>query len=275
LKQSAEDSAGLVARRGCGVLVAVLSILLGAGPAAAQRHAGQYERADIEYGAQLYRGRCIACHGERGDAMPGANLASGRYRHAPTDRDLASVIRNGIPETAMIPTGYSDSEITAIIAYLRNMNTFDLDGVVQGDPDRGRELFAGKGECGTCHAINGRAIDGASPRFAPDLGNIGAARTAAMLERTLTNPHEGLLPINRPVRAVTRDGTVVTGRRLNEDTYTVQLIDERERLRSLEKADLRQYEVLTTATMPSYADLFTTEERADLVAYLLSLKGLN
>lgn len=202
--------------------------------------------------------------------MPGANLASGRYRHAPTDRELANVIRNGIPDTAMIPTGYSDSEITALIAYLHNMNTFDLAGVAAGDPARGRALFEGEGECGSCHAVNGNG-----PRFAPDLGSIGVERTAAVLERTLVDPHEALLPINRPVRAVTRDGVVVTGRRLNEDTYTVQLIDERERLRSLEKADLREYSVLDAAAMPSYADSFTVEERADLVAYLLSLKGLN
>lgn len=252
----------------CGTLV--LASIVATGAVRAQGHAAQYERADIEYGAQIYAGRCVACHGERGDAMQGANLASGKYRHAPTDRELANVIRDGIPDTAMIPTGYSEPEITALIAYLRNMNTFDLEGIVQGDPVRGRALFAGKGECGNCHAING-----AGPRFAPDLGDIGATRTAALLQRTLVDPHGALLPINRPVRAVTRDGTVVTGRRLNEDTYTVQLIDEHERLRSLEKADLRDYTVLTIPTMPSYADLFTAEERADLVAYLLSLKGLN
>ena len=36
-----------------------------------------------------------------------------------------------------------------------------------------------------------------------------------------------MMPINRPVRIVTKDGRTITGRRLNEDTYTVQLIDDR------------------------------------------------
>ena len=49
-----------------------------------------------------------------------------------------------------------------------------------------------------------------------------------------------MLPINRPVRAVTQDGRTIRGRRLNEDTYTVQLIDEQERLVSLVKADLQR-----------------------------------
>ena len=84
-----------------------------------------------------------------------------------------------------------------------------------------------------------------------------------------------MVPINRPVRAVTRDGTVINGRRLNEDTFTVQLVDDHERLVSLEKAELREYTILTTSPMPAYEQTLTDDERADLLAYLLTLKGLN
>ena len=61
------------------------------------------------------------------------------------------------------------------------------------------------------------------------------------------------MPINRSVRIVTNDGTRYNGRRLNEDTYTVQIVDENERLLSLEKDDLREYAILTESAMPSYA----------------------
>jgi len=80
------------------------------------------------------------------------------------------------------------------------------------------------------------------------------------------------MPINRPVRAVTRDGTVINGRRLNEDTYTVQLLDDQERLVALTKADLREFTILTTSPMPAQKNM-TPDELADLVAYLLTLKG--
>jgi putative heme-binding domain-containing protein len=252
------------------VFVIAFAVIHGGVPVHAQTHAGQYERADIEYGARLYAGQCVVCHGERGDAMPGANLRSGRFRNAPTDRELTNVIRVGLPGTAMAATGYSDSELTALVAYLRNMGSVDLSGAIQGDPERGRALFAGKGDCGSCHRVGAHG-----PRFAPDLSNIGALRTAATLHRSLLDPNEALLPINRPVRAVLRDGTVINGRRLNEDTFTVQLIDEHERLVSLRRAELREYDIGATAAMPSYRDVFTEQERADLVAYLLSLKGLN
>jgi mono/diheme cytochrome c family protein len=82
-----------------------------------------------------------------------------------------------------------------------------------------------------------------------------------------------MMPINRPVRAVTRDGKVINGRRLNEDTYTVQLLDDQEKLVSLTKADLREFTILTVSPMPSYRNTLTDAELADVVAYLLSLKG--
>ena len=238
--------------------------------AQAPAHAGQYEQADIEYGAQLYSGHCVVCHGERGDAMPGANLGSGRFRHAETDRDLTNVVRNGVPGTAMAPSAYTESELGALVAYLRNMSSVNLSAVRLGDPTRGRSLFVGKGNCGSCHRVG---ADG--PRAAPDLTSIGATRTAATLERSLLDPSVSMLPTNRPVRAVLRDGTVVTGRRLNEDTFTVQLLDSNERLVSLDRAAIREYTVGSEPTMPSYADVLSADERADLVAYLLSLKGQN
>jgi putative heme-binding domain-containing protein len=160
------------------------------------------------------------------------------------------------------------AEVAGVIAYVRNMNTFDRGSVAIGDAARGRAIFTGKGDCLRCHRV-----DGAGSRVAPDLSDVGATRSAASLVRSLTDPTSQMMPINRPVRAVMRDGTVVTGRRLNEDTSTVQLIDDKERLVSLVKSDLRELSVATASPMPSYRQMGDAEI-ADLVAYLLSLKGV-
>jgi putative heme-binding domain-containing protein len=149
------------------------------------------------------------------------------------------------------------------------MSSFNARGLMLGDSARGRALFEGAGNCASCHAVNGKG-----PRVAPDLGDIGALRTAELIHRTLLDPAGSMLPAIRPVRAVTRDGKVINGRRLNEDTYTVQLIDEQEHLLSLTKADLREYTVLKTTSMPSYKDKFSAQELTDLEAYLLSLRGV-
>ena len=80
-------------------------------------------------------------------------------------------------------------------------------------------------------------------------------------------------PINRPIHIVTKDGRVINGRRVNEDTYTVQMADQEGRLISLNKSDLREFTVSTKSTMPSYKQELTSEELGDVVTYLLSLKG--
>ena len=137
----------------------------------------------------------------------------------------------------------------------------------QADATRGRAILEGKGACLRCHRVKTNGS-----RSAPDLTTIGALLTADALQRVLVDPAKAMRPAVRSVRAVTRDGTVIVGRRLNEDMYTVQLIDEKEQLRSLPKSSLREFAVLATPRMPSYQDTLTPPERADLVAYLLSLK---
>ncbi len=101
---------------------------------------------------------------------------------------------------------------------------------------------------------------------------MGSTRTPAALYLSLVDPSSAMLPINRPIRLVTAEGEIIGGRRLNEDTYAVLLIDDRERLLSFDKPRLREYEVLTTLTMPAYAGRLTAEELSDLLGYLLSLK---
>jgi putative heme-binding domain-containing protein len=148
------------------------------------------------------------------------------------------------------------------------MRDFEAKSVALGDVRRGAALFESKGSCLACHRVNGKGS-----RKAPNLSQIGAMRPASLLEQSLLDPTASMLPMNRSIRAVTRDGTVITGRRINEDTFSVQLIDEQEHLLSVVKADLREYTVLKTSSMPSYKDALTRAERADVLAYLLSLKG--
>ena len=226
----------------CVFAVIGIAALAAARFAAAQApaHAGQYEQADIEYGAQLYSGHCVVCHGERGDAMPGANLGSGRFRHAETDRDLTNVIRNGVAGTAMAPSAYTESELGALVAFLRNMSSVNLERMKLGDPARGRALFVGKGDCDSCHRVG---ADG--PRAAPDLTQHRCDAHRRDSRACSARSERLAAAANRPVRAVLRDGTVVTGRRLNEDTFTVQLLDSNERLVSLDRAAIREYAVST------------------------------
>ena len=249
------------------VSACVVMWLVGFGGAGGAQDHGEYEQADIEYGLSVYGAQCATCHGESGDAIAGVDLRSGQLRRAASDRELRQLIRTGIPDTGMLAFDLDTAEMTGIIAYLRNMN-YETDVVALGDAARGRRVFEGRGDCARCHRVQGRG-----PRLAPELTGIGKVRAPSALRRSLLDPTGTMQPINRPVELVTADGTRVTGRRLNEDTYTVQLIDEQERLRSFDKAELREYTVLTVSPMPAYADQLSAEELADVLAYLVSLKG--
>jgi len=223
---------------------------------------------DVEFGAGLYAQHCVACHGNTGDGVAGVDLRSGKFRTATTDPQLRTVITNGFPNTGMPAFKLTQAELTGVVAYIRNMNAFDSSTMKPGNAANGQTVFEGKGACLSCHRVNNNGS-----RKAPDLSDIGVLRSAGSLERSLRDPSSQMIPINRPVRAVTRDGKVINGRRLNEDTYTVQIADEEGRLYSLHKPDLREYTVSTKSTMPSYEKELTRDELADVVSYLLSLRG--
>ena len=260
------------ARGGGRSVAAAAAILLAAsgGSLGVQVHPGQYAQADVEFGARVYADNCSTCHGAGGDGVDGVNLRSGRFRNASSDRDLQAVIAGGVPDTAMPPGEYTDAELSGLVAFIRTMGDVDPATLTIGDAARGRAVFLGKGDCLSCHRVAGQGS-----RSGPDLTAIGAVRSAGSLERTLLDPTGSMLPINRPIRAVTGGGREIRGRRLNEDTFTVQIIDQDERLVSLDKAGLREYEVLTTSPMPSYADRLGEQELSDLLAWLLSLKGVD
>lgn len=228
----------------------------------------QYTTADIEAGSRLYVNQCSLCHGPNGDGVNGVDLRRGVFRRSVSDEDLARVITSGLSSAGMPSFRFQPAELNAVLAYIRA--GFDPSGtaVKVGDPARGRTLFSGKAGCATCHRV-----EGIGPRTAPDLSDIGALRNPSALQRSLVDPTSAMLPINRPVRAVTKDGKTIRGRRLNEDTYTVQMIDDQERLVSLIKADLREYEIGKTSPMPPAGRTLSPDEISDVVAYLLTLKG--
>jgi putative heme-binding domain-containing protein len=231
---------------------------------AAAQHATPF---DIQDGERAYGESCVTCHGPDGNLIEGIDLGRGLYRRPFSDEELLGVIMNGIPDTPMPPNpGMSEEQARRIVTYLRAWAEEGRVAVV-GDVDRGREIYYGKGTCDDCHAINGRG-----GRHAPDLSRVGRELRAVELQGAVVEPNAYVRPTARSYRVTLADGDVVTGRLLNHDTFTVQLIDSEQKLRSFIKADLRDHGFVDS-TMPSYADTLSQEEITDLVSYLVSLQG--
>jgi hypothetical protein len=83
-----------------------------------------------------------------------------------------------------------------------------------------------------------------------------------------------VLPEHRSVRVVTREGKSVVGRLLNQDAFSIQLLDAEEQLKSFMKSNLREHAILEKGLMPSYKEQLTPQQLTDMVAYLGSLVGV-
>lgn len=223
--------------------------------------------SDVFSGEQAFQNYCANCHGKAGNQIAQVDLGHGNFRKPYSDDELADIIVRGIAGTPMPATpNMSRPQAEQIVAYLRSRAVVK-DAGAGGDAARGRALFFGKGKCLACHRI-----DGAGSRLGPDLSRIGGLRTSDQLASSLLEPGSEVQPGNRSYSVVTRDGRRITGRLLNRDTYTVQLLDADEQLRSFSNDDLRAQEFVPSP-MPSVRDLLEADELADLVQYLTSLRG--
>jgi cytochrome c oxidase cbb3-type subunit III len=230
--------------------------------------------ADLARGRRLFESQCARCHGVKGTGGTGPGLNRARLRRAADDAALFTLIQEGVPGTQMPATWQMDDrEIRQVVGYVRSLGRVEA-APLPGDPAKGKALYA-KEDCSRCHAIRGQG-----GVVGPDLTEVGARRGAAHLRRVLLDPGsskledaDGYLAFFR-IRVATRDGRIVDGLRVNEDSFTIQLRDADNRLHSFEKGELAELRREPEASlMPSYAKTFTGREIDDLVAYLSGLRG--
>ena len=233
-------------------------------PAVAQ-HATAF---DIENGARAYQGTCAACHGPDGNLIAGIDFGRGAFRRAYTDDELARIIVAGIPNTPMAPSPtMAHEQALQIVAYLRSLPETAIDASVSGDAARGRAIVRDSSDCMTCHRVGATGS-----ALGPDLSRVGLDRRAAELMRALVDPNAEVQPNQRFFKVTPKRGEAVTGRLLNHDTFTVQLFDREGQLRSFDKENLRDF-AFVASPMPSYRDTLPPQALADVVSYLVSLRG--
>jgi cytochrome c oxidase cbb3-type subunit 3 len=232
-------------------------------------------------GESMFQTDCASCHGPRGEGGVGPPLAVPRLARARDAAALARLIEHGIEGTEMPAARRSPAEIAALAAWVGKLSERPPEKI-PGDAGRGARLYAGKGGCTVCHAIGGRG--GA---LGPDLTDIGLRRGASHLRTALVQPEAAVPRSFSPyradvslsqnflqVRVMTAKGVEVTGVRINEDTFSLQLRDVAGRVHSFWKAELRQlHKDWGRSPMPSYAESLTPAELDDLVAFLAAQRG--
>jgi cytochrome c oxidase cbb3-type subunit 3 len=224
--------------------------------------------ADLANGEKLFQVHCALCHGPKGEGSRGPALAKPRLNRAPDDTALLKILDEGIRGTEMPGAdALSDREKRQTAAYVRTLGKIPPKAV-PGDAARGAQIFSVKGACATCHAIRGEGgVAG------PDLSVIGDSRSAVYLRESLVNPGAAVPEGYLLVTVTPKTGSAITGVRLNEDSFSIQLRDNNGRAYSYWKKDLAQIdEQRGKSPMPSYQGQLTDAELTDLVAYLASLR---
>ena len=183
----------------------------------------------------LYRGNCAFCHGMTGGGGRGPALASARLLSGLTDDDLKRIIRGGVPGTSMPPFEVEDNDLDQLVRFVRSLAGSGAPAEkAPGDPAQGRQVYTRNG-CAGCHRVGNEGSV-----FGPELGRVGAGRSLAYIRDSILNPSADIPEDYEGVTVVTRDGRRITGIRVNEDTFTVQLRDASQNLHMFQKKDLRQ-----------------------------------
>jgi putative heme-binding domain-containing protein len=235
----------------------------------------------IKEGASLFRANCSPCHGlsARGGGR-GPDLTSRRWTHGSTDSAIFRTITRGVPGTEMPANGFEDSEIWAIIAYLRSLAP-PKRPIVSGDSVNGKRIFFGSTGCSNCHMVMGRG-----GLLGPDLSQVGTSRSVSYLVDSIRQPDKelssGMLDPNDhysiplvydTVTVVTLGGERITGVARNEDTFSVQLLATDQSLQCFLKKDVKEVTHELRSLMPPYAeDALSASQLQDLIAYLETLR---
>jgi cytochrome c oxidase cbb3-type subunit III len=235
--------------------------------------AGEYE----------FRINCALCHGlgARGGGR-GPDLTRAQKKHVHSDEEMFQVISNGIPGTAMPANGtngqgvgMTDEEIWQIITYIRSQEVKAPANPV-GNAAHGKQLFYGDANCSLCHMVAGKG-----GRLGPELTSVGESRTREAIIDSVRNPSRrlawGLTESTKEfpqeyetIDVVTANGKEIKGVALNEDNFSVQMMDTSEHIYLLEKDKLRSFKKSRKSMMPGYkSDVLSDKDLDDIVAYLI------
>ena len=225
---------------------------------------------DLAEGARLYLLNCGVCHGPHGASGRGAKLATKRRKHGASDAEMFRNILDGIAGTEMPGLWLDGDAVWKILLFVRTLEPESERACMSagGDPERGRELFVQKGRCSSCHTVG---MGGG--RLGPDLSDAAMTYTREQIREALVDPHKTIAERHRGIKVVDRAGDSHEGILLNEDAYSLHMMDRAEQIRSFVKQDLASFERLDHSLMPVYGNILSAAELDNITAYVCSLGG--
>jgi putative heme-binding domain-containing protein len=173
----------------------------------------------------------------------------------------------------------TDAEVWQVVTYIRSVQV-KTPAHPPGNAANGKDAFFGSAKCFACHMVEGKG-----GRLGPDLTGTGSSRSIESIVESIRNPSRrlsaGLTEATKAfpqeyetVTVVTAEGKTITGVTLNEDSFTVQIMDPSEKIHLLDKDKLRSFKKSRASLMPAYgAGELSDKDLQDIVAYLVSVEA--
>jgi putative membrane-bound dehydrogenase-like protein len=131
-----------------------------------------------------------------------------------------------------------------------------------GDAARGRAAFTAAG-CVACHRVG--AEGGA---FGPELNGLGARANPEQLVRSILEPNVDITEGFALLSVTTRDGRSFAGRRQEETTAVLTLMQADGSSVGIKRADILKSESLHLSPMPPFDRVLSPQQVADMVIWL-------
>jgi len=231
----------------------------------------------IRAGTAGYGARCAFCHGADAKGATGGCDLTRLWTAGGTEQQIFQSIRRGFPNTIKAHGFGPDDDIWSIMAYLRTIDARNSSARPSGNAGNGERLF--NANCVQCHQANRRG-----GLLGPDLSRVGSSRSRAALAHKIRHASSYIMSVYtlnyivegyQPVSLVTRGGQRIRGVKKNEDAFSIQIMDTRERLQGYAKADLRELIDEETSIMPDFgSDRLSDSDLNDLLDYLQTLRAV-
>jgi putative heme-binding domain-containing protein len=182
--------------------------------------------------------------------------------------DLKTIIRKGIAGTSMPAFESLDNdELDVLVGHIRSLSSSGVKSApVAGDVKHGAQVYA-KSACGACHRVGNSGND-----YGPNLTRIGGARSAQYIRQSIVEPSADIPAEFEGVTVETLKGQKLTGVRVNEDTFSIQLRLPNGQFGLFKKSELKSVSYEKKSVMPAY-DKLPAGDLQDLLAYLDTLRG--
>jgi putative heme-binding domain-containing protein len=217
----------------------------------------------VEAGSKLFGTACSGCHGQHGEGGRGPKLNDGDMVHGATDERLFSSIAHGVKGTSMPPFSFTEVEVHSLIAFIRSLSAPAADRALPGNPEAGRAIFYGKGQCGACHNIRGNG-----GLLGPDLSDEGASRSVDQIRSALLTPALRSDGDYRGASVTLRTGQKLEGVLRGATNYSYQFQTAAGDLHLLAAEEISDIQLRKESLMPSYAGRLSSSETGDLLVFL-------